>query len=446
MLGGFGPTYMFSITLFMVPMAYAALSLGLAGVLVTGAVMTAIMVPELLITTPGTEQIGEIWSMAIVVLLGILIGHRVDLEVRARLDARNREAARLASELRYRNLFELAGEAIVLVDLRGTIVEANAAAGALLKQPARDVVGRSVEGLFGREIAAMIAGRRPLGVGELSGDRGPIWVEPVVTSNSQAGAPRDVQVIIRDVTHLHERQQGLEAFARQLLAAREEEAGRIARDLHDGPVQSLTFLRRKLETLAQLPQGADADALADSAMLVGEVMEDLRRTSRDLRPAILDDLGLLAALRSEEAAFAARTGIKARVVTNGTPRRLGAPAELTLLRIAQEALNNVERHADAPSVTISVSFRPAMVRLAILDDGKARGRLPPPADLLAEGKLGVIGMIERARLLGATCRVRPRRGGGLMVEVLVPTGELGGGGAEDVDGSSVVMPRQGTIG
>jgi PAS domain S-box-containing protein len=420
-LGGFGPTYLFSITVFMVPMAYAALSMGLAGALVTSAWMTLVMVPELMLATPVVDQIGEIWSLTIVVLLGVLIGHRVDREVQARLDARDREAARNVSEQRYRNLFEQAGEAIVIVDLRGTIVEANAAAGGLFKEPAADLVGRPVEDVFGREIAEMIGGRRPVGVEALSGDRGPIWVEPLVTTNSQPGARRDVQVIVRDVTLVHGRQQGLEAFTRRLLAAREEEGGRIARDLHDGPVQSLFVLRRKLEALAQLPHGEVGDGLADAATLVVHVMEELRQTSRDLRPAILDDLGLVAALRSEREAFVERTGIKTRFITNGAPRRLGAPAELMLLRVAQEALHNVERHAAAPSVTISLSFRPTMVRLAILDDGTTRGRLPPPADLLAEGKLGVIGMVERARLLGASCRVRARRGGGLMVEVLVPT-------------------------
>jgi two-component system sensor histidine kinase DegS len=421
-LGSYGPTYLFSVTLFILPLVSAALSFGLAGVLGTSVLTVAVMVPDLLFLTPNDEWLGETWGLAIVIVLGVVIGNRVDRERRARLDARQREDAERASEQRYRSLFEQAGEAIVVVDRGSTIVEANAAAGALLKEPAGRLRGRPVESVLGHAIAEMIAGRRPPGVEALAGDRGPIWIEPLVTTNAQPGPGRDAQVIVRDVTLLHDRQRGLEAFARQILAAREEERGRIARDLHDGPVQSLVVLRRKLEALALPTTDDDGEGIADAVGLVVQVAAELRQTSRNLRPEILDDLGLIAALRSEREAFAARTGIKVRFQTNGTPSRLGAPVELMLLRVAQEALRNVERHAEAPAVTISVAFRPTMVRLAILDDGKARRRVPPPADLLAEGKLGVIGMVERARLVGALCRVRTRRGGGLMVEVLVPTG------------------------
>ena len=130
-------------------------------------------------------------------------------------------------------------------------------------------------------------------------------------------------MIVRDVTRVHERQQGLEAFARQILAAREEEAGRIARDLHDGPIQSLIVVRRKLDALGQLPARRSKAGTADVETLVDHVAEELRQTSRSLRPRILDHLGLVPALTSEQEAFALRTGIAVRFVTNGNTAQAG---------------------------------------------------------------------------------------------------------------------------
>ena len=98
-----------------------------------------------------------------------------------------------------------------------------------------------------------------------------------------------------------------------------------------------------------------------------------------------------------------------------------------ILRVAQEALRNVERHAHAAEVEVTLAFRPASVRLSIADDGQGLGSVRSNTDLLASGRLGIVGMVERARLLGASCQVRTSRRGGVVVEVTVPTTGSGNG-------------------
>ena len=92
-----------------------------------------------------------------------------------------------------------------------------------------------------------------------------------------------------------------------------------------------------------------------------------------------------------------------------------------ILRVTQEALRNAERHARAAEAVVTLAFRPASVRLSVADDGQGMGTVPTNTELLASGRLGIIGMVERARLLGATCRIRTPRGGGVVVEVTVPS-------------------------
>ena len=215
----------------------------------------------------------------------------------------------------------------------------------------------------------------------------------------------------------HEREQGLEVVARQALAAREAEQRRIARELHDGPVQSLVLLVRELDTFASTQ--ADSKAIDDARVVAVDVADQLRRVSRDLRPSILDDLGLPSALGALAHTFGGRTGIRTRLVTKGDPHRLDPNVELTLLRIAEEALRNVERHSGARSARLELTFSSSGTTLTIIDDGVGLAEMPSSSTLLGSNRLGIIGMRERARLAGAELTVQPRRPRGLAVRVQV---------------------------
>ena len=142
--------------------------------------------------------------------------------------------------------------------------------------------------------------------------------------------------------------------------------------------------------------------------------------SRALRPSILDDLGLIPALRSEATALARRTGLGVWFGVLGTPRSLAPEVELMLLRVMQEALHNIDRHAGATRVTVRVAFGRGRSYLVIRDDGRGPGAIGSAPQLLEAGKLGVVGMEERARLVGADLDITENVRGGTSVRVSVP--------------------------
>jgi signal transduction histidine kinase len=220
-------------------------------------------------------------------------------------------------------------------------------------------------------------------------------------------------LLLRDVSLQVERQRLLEGYGEKALAAREEERRRIARELHDGPLQSLVLLWRRLDGLDIADPGLPG-ALGEARAIAEQVGTELRRFSRDLRPSLLDDLGLDAALRAEAASFEGRTAVRSRYSSRGASQDLGAQEQLAIFRICQEALHNVERHAHASSVSVRLSVSSARTHLVVEDDGVGVGAAPDPAELVRQGKLGVVGMQERARLIDGTCTVRRGRRGTIV--------------------------------
>jgi len=211
-------------------------------------------------------------------------------------------------------------------------------------------------------------------------------------------------------------------YARRITRAQESERQRIARELHDDTVQSLIVLSRRLENLTsdkQLPEAVIQD-LKDLRDFTGDVIHRVRRFSQDLRPSILDDLGLLPALEELTSELHHQSGIQAEFRALGARRRLSSEIELTLFRIAQEALSNVRKHAKATKIILTVEFINSTVQMTVQDNGK--GFTPPKLTehLVAVGKLGLLGMYERARLIGGTITVESASGQGTKVIVKVP--------------------------
>ena len=135
---------------------------------------------------------------------------------------------------------------------------------------------------------------------------------------------------------------------------------------------------------------------------------------------MLDDLGLAAAIKCEATALARRSEVDVRFVLAGDETRLPTEIELALLRVAQEALHNVERHASASKVLVRLAFERDQVRLVVRDDGHGLASVPSASDLLDAGKLGLVGMQERVRLVGGRVDVRTRAGEGTTVDVVAP--------------------------
>lgn len=210
----------------------------------------------------------------------------------------------------------------------------------------------------------------------------------------------------------------LEEYLRLATEAQEEERKRLARELHDDTLQTLAIVRAELEGIAaEEPVSAAARArLAAVDRTLSGVIDGVRRFSRDLRPSLLDDLGLVEAIDWLLDDLRARTGIQAELRTRGEPRRLGQADELALFRIVQEALRNVERHAGATRVRVRLDFD-ERVRASVVDDGRGFDATRVFDGSRSAARLGLLGMRERAKLAGAALAVRSRPASGTRVAV-----------------------------
>ena len=219
-----------------------------------------------------------------------------------------------------------------------------------------------------------------------------------------------------------ERREALRAeLYRRVVGAQEAERQRIARELHDETGQSLTAIGMGMRavggTLRTEPEKA-TQRLRELENLVDRSLNELQRLIADLRPSHLDDLGLPAALRWYAGEVQNRTSLKITVEVFGEPRALPGAVNTALFRIVQEALTNVLRHAQAGAARVRLRFGEESLELQISDDG--RGFDPRPIPGRERPAWGLLGIEERATLLGGTARIRSRPGEGTEVDVSVP--------------------------
>ena len=218
-------------------------------------------------------------------------------------------------------------------------------------------------------------------------------------------------------------QENLRFYVQQITKAQEEERKRIARELHDDTTQALVALSHQIEGFASSNQQLSAD---DTELLKSwreqfrDVLQRLRYFSRDLRPSVLDDLGLLPALEWLTDDLEKQSGIKANLRVVGTQQRLNPEVELLLFRIIQEAISNARRHAEASKIEVSVEFDEGKIVATIRDNGKGFELPRTLGELSRSGKLGLIGAEERARLLGGSLTVQSEPSKGTTVVIEAP--------------------------
>jgi signal transduction histidine kinase len=219
-----------------------------------------------------------------------------------------------------------------------------------------------------------------------------------------------------------------EQLAAQIIMAQEEERRRVARELHDEAGQALTALIIGLERgLASMPEVYAADLPiqprqlnSDLRDLAAHTLDEIRNIALELRPSVLDDLGLVAALRQYTRTTEARSGLSIQLGVVGWEQpddRLPAEIETALFRIAQEALTNAIRHAQAESVSVRLRRAADSVVLEVKDDGVGLGVVA--ADERVQ-HLGMFGMRERARLLGGHFQAAPISPHGTLIRVQIP--------------------------
>ena len=211
-------------------------------------------------------------------------------------------------------------------------------------------------------------------------------------------------------------QENLRHLSNRVIYIQEEERKRISRELHDEVGQALTVVNVHLAMASRSPQGAP-EQIAEARKLVEQTMGVVHRFARELRPAMLDDLGLAAALRSHIQSFAVRTKLQIAFEADPIVEQLGDDERMAIYRVVQEALTNVARHAEATQVAVTIRQTRVAVRLEITDDGKSFSLAQKEE---SQQRLGLLGMQERVRLVNGTFHIDSREGQGTTIRVDLP--------------------------
>ncbi len=399
----------------LIPVGYAALRYGLSGSAATAAWAALLWLPDLLLSNDRGHPYQDTIQLAVVIAVALFVGLEIE---RAHLQQRRAEAAeaeRRAAELHYHRLFDTNTSPILLVDANGVVAEANPAALALWGS----VVGSTTDRLLGISSESLGAGRLPqtvrleAGFGEERDYR--------ISVSHLGTADRDSlrQIVLEDVTEEFLAGNRARAWAGAVLRAQEDECRRIAREIHDDPLQRLLQLARRMEALGSPSDSAhDGDRLGAVRKELLGVVAHLRDVTRGLHPAGLDQLGLVAAVRGLLADVEVEEGLATELSVGGEPVRGSSEAEVGAFRIIQEAVRNVVGHADADRLLVELVYDGDLVELTVSDDGI--GFEQAGGWTRAGGHFGILGMRERASLLGGHCEVLSEPGGGTVVRASLP--------------------------
>jgi signal transduction histidine kinase len=212
----------------------------------------------------------------------------------------------------------------------------------------------------------------------------------------------------------------MERLSRRLLDVQETERRAIARELHDEIGQALTAIKIDLQSVQSSVTGPAVDQLAESIEVVDQALQQVRDLSLDLRPSLLDDLGLPAALRWYVDRQAQRAGLEAHLNVDTVRERLDPNSETVCFRVVQEAVTNAIRHAHAQRIYVELAQREAQLLLTIQDDGRGFEVTSARARAMAGTSLGLLGMEERVWLSGGEIEIESAPGKGATVRARLP--------------------------
>lgn len=441
-----------AITLYVIPLLYAALSFGWEGAILTALWGAALTSPSMWIWhRTEFHWFTELGQLAITLPVGILVAWRVTLEAKLRQRAEKTSASlSLLNEVGdvlshtmevEQQLPRVVGRLLSGLGLESVWLylepESNGSEPLIVVEAASPGTYPPAESLASlnrrldldhrtilrddRTVAILLSGETDrLGSLGATAARGDLLTEEHIDLLTTVA--NQIRVALENATLYRQRQEGLQSYVRQVTQAQEDERLRIARELHDATAQELVDVVRKLEQLQKQVGPNLAPPVEDLLSMTRNTMKSVRRFSQDLRPSVLDDLGLLAALEVVVEEANVRLVGGARLVVTGSARRLDGPTELALFRIGQESLRNVEKHANASSAAVELDFGDSEVRLSVTDDGAGFSAPKTVSDLARMGKLGVLGMKERAELVGGRFELRSTPGKGTQITVSSPWG------------------------
>lgn len=343
------------------------------------------------------------------------------------------EIALRESEERYRELFENARDAIYVHDLDGTYIRVNKAAERLSGYPREQIVGHNFREFIAPDhikhvrehFYAKLAqqGETTYECDVISRDGRRVPVEVSSRAIYENGVLVGVQGMARDISERKWAQDALQMFSRQLIEAQEDERRRIARELHDQIGQVLTAVKMNLYTVQHVCTTSETRSyVKDNIQAVDEALRLVRDLSIDLRPPLLDDLGLATAIRWYVDRYTGRTGlnVEVKIELPDESERFSRDLETACFRIAQEALTNVVRHANSRHVLVQLEKEGSVLFLTIKDDGggfdldSLRHREPRATTL------GLVSMHERAHAAGGIIHIHSKPGDGTEIRFSIP--------------------------
>jgi two-component system sensor histidine kinase DegS len=435
--------------LFLAPAIYAAYVFGVTGGFVTLGLALAVMLPRVFFIS--LHPMDAALETGLTILVGGLIN--IWLESRRReigrreqtilkLESVRRELQRISR--RFQEIFEKAHDAIWIQDLEGKIISANAGCSKLTGYKGEELTGMRMNRLFpqgaldrSREVMKTLLEQRELNqpyeqqIMKKDGTLAEIMVTSSLLGEEKSAA---VLHIARDISAERKLQRSLRLYSEQIGRAHEEERKRIARELHDDTIQTLVALSRQLDSVISRKRKTGDKSSASLEEVRREIDESLvriRRFIQYLRPPILEYLGLVPALRELCEQMQRERGVQIELESSRDRYVLDAEQQLLVYRIVQEALRNVWKHSRAERCTVRLDTAQSLIRIAIVDDGTGFPARDPN-DLVSSGKLGLMGMQERAHLLGGNLDIDSAPGRGTTVILTIPESEpgeaTGGGG------------------
>jgi two-component system, NarL family, sensor kinase len=336
------------------------------------------------------------------------------------------------AEHAYRVLIESMNEGALMLTPDKTILYANKCFARMVKCQLEQVIGGSLRRFLSTEDrdtlrpllkrAVSSGAKMPvvLHVGDGSKMPGHLSIRPLARNGFKSPT---FGVVVTDMTEARRNEELLRTLTHRVVQAQEAERGRVALELHDTITQMLCAVLVRSQTLADKLPARNKPAKREAMKLheiIGKTVEEVERISRNLRPSVLDHLGLVAGLHDTSTEFANRTGVSVKIVCVQLTVRLPADTELALYRILQETLKNVEKHARARHVTVHLTKPGDFVQLTINDDGMGFDPDHHPARRKGKGGFGLLGMRERATYVGGVLKVKSVRRSGTEIEIRIP--------------------------
>ena len=373
-------------------------------------------------------------TLSVLLVAFVVISRRTFITIR-----KEKLAALQASELRFRSLIEQSFDAILLCDATGRINYASQSTNHIVGHPPEFFTGKRVDDLFGERFTIRVQELMEEQIGQihrtilteasLRHQNGSVrWMECHVTSLLDVQGIDAIVINVHDITErkmagekLAKSEDDLRALSTHLQSIREEERTSISREIHDELGQLLTVLKmdlvlleRGLEVRLQddLRSGLHANIEGMSGM-IDDIIQAIRRISTELRPQILDELGLRDAMEWEMESFEARTRIQCTMDLTSEEISLDSSATTALFRVFQEALTNVARHSGATTLAVSLATLDGVLEMDVRDNGRGAEE----DELHRKTSLGILGMNERMKSIGGKLEVRGMRGEGTTVNV-----------------------------